>query len=207
MAPSDGKHVARIYQRLGAGYDKMSAALDRTAVSRMRTELIARATGDVLEVAVGTGANLRHYPRGVRLIGLDFAAKAVAAATARAKTLDLDWTPIVGDAGRVALGDGSVDTVVCTLGACTFARPDVVFEEMRRVLRPGGQVLFLEHVRPANTAARVALRAITPLTVAALGCHPDRDTVQTISAAGFTTEVLDRAIRGLFLSVRATPAS
>jgi ubiquinone/menaquinone biosynthesis C-methylase UbiE len=185
----------------------MSALLDRTAISRMRAELVARATGDVLEIAVGTGANLRHYPPGVRLTGLDFAAKAVTAASDRASTLDIDWTPVVGDAERVALADASADTVVCTLGACTFARPDVVFEEIRRVLRPGGQALFLEHVRPANRAGRAVLWAIKPLTVATLGCHPDRDTLQTIAAAGFTTEVLDRAIRGLFLSVRATPAS
>jgi ubiquinone/menaquinone biosynthesis C-methylase UbiE len=207
VAPSDGNDVARIYQRLGSGYDKMSALLDRTAVNRMRTELVARATGDVLEVAVGTGANLRHYPAGVRVTGLDFAAKALAAATKRAGPLSIEWAPVVGDAERIPLADSSVDTVVCTLGACTFARPDVVFGEMRRVLRPGGQALFLEHVRPANRAGRAVLRTITPLTVAALGCHPDRDTMHTLTTAGFTAEVLDRAIGGLFLSLRAAPAS
>ena len=206
VASSDGNDVARIYQRLGSGYDRMSTLLDRAAVNRMRTELIARATGDVLEVAVGTGANLRHYPAGVRVTGLDFAAKAVTAATRRARMLSMEFTPVVGDAEHVPLAEATVDTVVCTLGACTFARPDVVFDEMRRVLRPGGHVLFLEHVRAANRAGRAVLRAIKPLTVAALGCHPDRDTVQTLIAAGFTIEVLDRAMGGLFLTVRATPA-
>jgi ubiquinone/menaquinone biosynthesis C-methylase UbiE len=206
VAPSDGNDVARIYQRWGSGYDKLSALLDRAAVNRMRTELVARATGDVLEVAVGTGANLRHYPAGVRVTGLDFAAKAVAAATKRAGPLGIEWAPVVGDAERIPLADASVDTVVCTLGACTFARPDVVFGEMRRVLRPGGQALFLEHVRAANRAGRAILRTITPLTVAALGCHPDRDTLHTLITAGFTVEVLDQAIGGLFLSLRTAPA-
>jgi ubiquinone/menaquinone biosynthesis C-methylase UbiE len=211
VEPSDGAderpRVARIYQRLGVGYDKLSALLDRAAINRMRAELVARATGDVLEVAVGTGANLKHYPAGVRLIGLDFAPKALAAATKRAEALGIDWTPVVGNAEHVALGDSSVDTVVCTLGGCTFARPDVVFGEMRRVLRPDGQALFLEHVRAANPAGRAVLWAITPLTLAALGCHPDRDTVRTIAAAGFTTTPLDQAVGGLFRSVRATPSS
>jgi len=204
MAASDGTDVARKYQRLGGGYDKVAALLDRTAVNRMRAELIARTAGDALEVAVGTGVNLRHYPAGTRLTGLDFAAKAVSAATRRATTLGIDWTPLVGDAEAIALPDASVDTVVCTLAACTFARPEVVFGEIRRVLRPGGQVLFLEHVRPAGRPGRAMMRTIRPLTVAALGCHPDRDTVATIEAAGFTADVLDRAVGGLFLSIRAT---
>jgi ubiquinone/menaquinone biosynthesis C-methylase UbiE len=202
---AEGRDVARIYQRLGAGYDRMSAMLDRTAVNRMRSELLARATGEVLEVAVGTGANLRHYPAGTHVTGLDFAAKAVAAASERAGKLPLAWTPIVGDAERIGAADESFDTVVCTLAACTFARPEPVFAEIRRVLRPGGQALFLEHVRPAGRAGRAMMRSIRPLTAAALGCHPDRETVQSIAAAGFSTEILDRAIRGLFLSVRATP--
>ncbi len=205
MALSDGQDVARVYQRLGTRYDRVSAVVDRMAINRMRAELVARSTGDVLEVAVGTGANLRHYPAGARVIGLDFAAKAVDAASRRAGTLGLDWTPVVGDAEQVALDDASVDTIVCTLAGCTFARPEVVFAEMHRVLRPGGQALFLEHVRPANRVGRAALGAIKPLTVAALGCHPDRETVATIQSAGFTTDILDRAIRGLFVSIRATP--
>jgi SAM-dependent methyltransferase len=82
----------------------------------------------------------------------------------------------------------------------------VVFAEIRRVLRPGGQALFLEHVRPAGRTGRMAVRSIKPLTKAALGCRPDRDTVETITRSGFATEVLDRALRGLFVSVRAVPA-
>src|SRR6185295_4273440 len=114
----------------------------------------------------GTGANLRRYPAGVRVTGLDFAPKALAAASRRAGPLGAGWSPVVGDAERLPLDDASVDTVVCTLAGCTFARPERVFAEMRRVLRPGGQALFLEHVRPANRAGRVALRVLTPLTVA-----------------------------------------
>ncbi|MET7427172.1 class I SAM-dependent methyltransferase [Dactylosporangium sp. NPDC005555] len=207
MASDDTSDVARKYQRLGGGYDKVSALLDRTAVSRMRAQLVARATGDVLEVAVGTGANLRHYPPGVRLTGLDVAAKALRAASRRAGTLAVEWTPVSGDAARLPLADASVDTVVCTLAGCTFPSPDRAFAEIRRVLRPHGQALFLEHVRSASVAGRVVLRAVTPLTRAALGCHPDRDTVPAIAGAGFTIEVLDRAVGGLFLSIRATPTT
>lgn len=202
---ADGARVARTYQRLGAGYDRISSLLDRTAVNRMRAPLIGRASGDVLEIAVGTGANLRHYPAGTRLTGLDFAARAVDAATKRASTLDLDWTPLVGDAQRIPLPAASFDTVVCTLAACTFADPAAVVAEIRRVLRPEGQALFLEHVRAESATGRVLLRAVKPLTVAALGCHPDRDTVRTIAEAGFEPTILDRAAGGLFLTVSARP--
>ncbi len=205
MASDDTSDVARKYQRLGGGYDKLSALLDRTAVSRMRAQLVARATGDVLEVAVGTGANLRHYPPGIRLTGLDLAAKALTAASRRAQPLTLAWTPVIGDVARLPLADASVDTVVCTLAGCTFPNPDRAFAEIRRVLRPDGQALFLEHVRSTNPAGRAVLRAVTPLTRAALGCHPDRDTLRTIAKANLTPELLDRAVGGLFLSIRATP--
>jgi ubiquinone/menaquinone biosynthesis C-methylase UbiE len=208
VAPSngeDGRDVARIYQRWGARYDRMSALLDRMVVNRMRAELVGRATGDVLEVAIGTGANLRHYPPGVRIIGVDFATRALVRATARARGHGLDCLPVLADAHRLAVGTASVDTVICTLAGCTFTRPDVVFAELRRVLRPGGQALFLEHVRPAGWVGRAAVRAIKPVTRAALGCNPDRDTVHTIEAAGFTTEILDKGGRGLVVSLRATP--
>lgn len=199
------RDVAGIYDRLGAGYDRLSGLLDRTAVNRMRSDLLARARGDVLEVAVGTGVNLRRYPPGVRVTGLDFSAKALDVATTRAAEAEVDWTAVPADATAVPRPDGSFDTVVCTLAGCTFADPGAVFREMRRVLRPGGRALFLEHVRPANRAGAAALRAITPLTAAALGCHPDRDTVATIDRAGLGPVVLDRALGGLFVAVEATP--
>lgn len=207
MGGSAGRDVARIYDRLGSGYDRLSGLLDRTAVNRMRADLLARARGDVLEVAVGTGANLRRYPTGLRITGLDFSAKVLAVATQRADAAGLDWAPVLGDAEALPFADRSVDTVVCTLAGCTFVHPGAAFAEMRRVLRPAGRALFLEHVRPANRAGAAALSAITPLTVAALGCHPDRDTVDTIRASGFVTSVLERALRGLFVTVEATPAA
>lgn len=200
------QNVAAVYDRLGAGYDQFSALLDRTAVHRLRNELLARATGTVLEVAVGTGANLRRYPPGVRVIGLDFSATSLAAATRRADTAGLGWSPLLGNAQALPLATGSIDTVVCTLAGCTFADPGAAFAEMRRVVKRDGRALFVEHVRPANRPGAALMRAITPLTTAALGCHPDRDTVTTISSSGFVTRVLDRAVGGLFVAVEATPA-
>lgn len=200
------RNVAGVYDRLGAGYDRLSAVLDRTAVNRLRNQLLARATATVLEVAVGTGTNLRRYPPGVWVTGLDFSAPSLVAATRRADTAGIDWAPVRGDAQALPLADASVDTVVCTLAGCTFADPGAAFAEMRRVLRPAGRALFLEHIRPTSRAGAAVMRAITPVTTAALGCHPDRDTVSTINASGFTVRVLDQALGGLFVAVEGLPA-
>jgi ubiquinone/menaquinone biosynthesis C-methylase UbiE len=148
MGGSAGRDVARIYDRLGSGYDRLSGLLDRTAVSRMRADLLARARGDVLEVAVGTGANLRRYPTGLRITGLDFSAKALAVATERADAVGLDWAPVLGDAEALPFADRSVDTVVCTLAGCTFADPGAVFAEVRRVLRPADARCFWSTCAP-----------------------------------------------------------
>lgn len=197
--------VARIYDRLGAGYDRLAGVLDAVGVDRLRTDLLARATGAVLEIAVGSGVNLRHYPPGVRVLGLDLSGGALAAARQKAAGVGADLTGVRADAAALPVADGSVDTVVCTMAGCVFGDPGAVFAEVRRVLRPSGRLLLLEHVRPQGRVGRALVRGIKPVTVRAFGCHPDRPTVATVQAAGFATTVLDTAARGLFVVVEATP--
>jgi ubiquinone/menaquinone biosynthesis C-methylase UbiE len=199
------RDVARIYDRLGAGYDRLARLLDTTGVNRLRADLLARAHGDVLEVAVGSGVNLRRYPAGVRVVGLDLSTKALVAARSRAAEAALDFTAVRGDAAALPVPDASVDTVVCTLAGCVFPDPAAVFTEVRRVLRPAGRVLLLEHVRPRSPLGLAAVRVVKPVTTRVLGCHPDRPTVATVEAAGFTTTVL--ATTGPFVEFEAVPAA
>jgi ubiquinone/menaquinone biosynthesis C-methylase UbiE len=197
--------VAGIYDRLGAGYDRLSGLLSSVGVNKLRTDLLARVRGEVLEIAVGSGVNLRHYPDGVRVTGLDLSGRSLAAACARAGQDRVDFAGVRGDAGQLPVGDGSVDTVVCTMAGCVFPDPAAVFRDVRRVLRADGRFLLLEHVRPAGPVGLAMVRAIKPVTVRALGCHPDRPTVETVGEAGFDTRVLATAGRGLFVAVEAMP--
>lgn len=197
--------ISGIYDRLGAGYDRLARLLDSVGVNRLRADLLARASGEVLEIAVGSGVNLRRYPDGVRVTGLDLSGRSLAAARKRAGETGVEFAGVRADAAVLPIADDAVDTVVCTMAACVFDDPTAVFSEVRRVLRPQGRVLLLEHVRPAGRVGTAAVRAIKPVTIRALGCHPDRDTVATVRAAGFATELLATAARGLFVVVEATP--
>ena len=199
------RDVTGIYDRLGAGYDRLARLLDAVGVNRMRADLLTRATGEVLEIAVGSGINLRRYPDDVRVTGLDLSGRSLVAARKRAGQAGMEFTGVRGDAATLPVADAAVDTVVCTMAACVFTDPAAVFGEVRRVLRPQGRMLLLEHVRPAGRVGTALVRAIKPIMTRALGCHPDRDTVATVRAAGFATTVLATAGRGLFVVVEATP--
>ncbi len=156
-----------------------------------RARLLAGARGAVLEVGGGTGANLAHYRNVDRVTVVEpdpymrkkLGPKAVAAGV-----------PVeVSAAGAEALPfpNASFDTVVSTLVLCTVPDQALALGEIRRVLRPGGRLLFIEHVRAAGPTARWQDR-IEPLWGRLLGgCHPNRDTVAAIERAGFEIETFE----------------
>jgi ubiquinone/menaquinone biosynthesis C-methylase UbiE len=172
--------------------DRLNAGAERTWLGKRRADLVARATGQVLEIGAGTGANLAHY-RGVERV---LAAEPDPAMRTRLESrLDRATVPVeVSDAPAEHLGlpDASVDTVVCTLVLCSVADPDATLAELRRVLRSGGQLLVLEHVRGEGRRARWQDR-VTPLwRRVGAGCHPNRDTVAAIERAGFHLDHQER---------------
>jgi SAM-dependent methyltransferase len=157
---------------------------EKRGMARLRRELLADARGAVLEIGAGTGLNLPHYPTGLEQlvlaepgarmggrINLDRAPDGVAPRLERAPAEHLPFR------------DSSFDTVVSTLVLCTVGNPRRAVAEAARVLRPGGRLLFLEHVR-ADTPWRAAMqrRSVRPWAAFADGCQCDRDTLGTIAA-------------------------
>jgi len=185
-----------------AVYDPVLWAGEVSGMRKHRRDLLAMARGRTLELGGGTGLNLPYYPDDLdELILAEPAApmrkrleKAVRRRTRPATVLD---APAEG----LPLPDASLDTVVSTLVLCTVDRPDVVIDEIRRILRPGGRLLFLEHVR-ADSARLAAWqdRLEKPWRRFAEGCRCNRATVELIEAAGLTVE---RRIDGRW---RAMPA-
>ncbi len=192
-----------IYDALAERYDRWTALLEYTAIQQMRRRVVTRAEGRVLELAIGTGKNLAHYPRGCQVTGVDFSARSLATAAERAERLGLSFASHVGDVSALPFEDASFDSAVCTLAACTFDDPARVFAELRRVLRPKGQALLVEHVRPRGRLGRLFMDGITPLTVRLLGCHPDRETDATLAQAGFSLTSVEAAVSGLLLGIVA----
>jgi ubiquinone/menaquinone biosynthesis C-methylase UbiE len=140
--------LRRSYAREAPGYDRASDRFERWLLgTEHRGWACSRAEGDTLEVAVGTALNLPHYPSGVRLTGVDLSPDMLARAADRARRLGRRIELLEADAHDLPFADESFDTVVCTYALC--AVPDLVraLSEMRRVLKPGGRLVLVDHVR------------------------------------------------------------
>lgn len=171
-------------------YDPFVWVGERAGLSADRKNLLGHARGCTLEIGGGTGLNLAHYPDDLDEIVL---AEPDAAMRARmAKRLCRSSRPIRlidAAAEQLPLPDGSVDTVVSTLVLCTVDAPDVALREIARVLRPGGQLLFLEHVRSESpTLARWQDRLAGPWRRFARGCRCNRATAELMVTCGFTLD-------------------
>ena len=161
-----------------------------------RKEVIAEACGRVLEIGIGTGANLAHYGADVsELVGIepDVAMLERARQTATRLGLRVPLTLEVGDAQALHYPDESFDTVLMCLVLCTIPDPLLALREARRVLRPGGRIVFLEHVRsPDPTVAKWQDRLTPVWKVMACGCHLNRDTTALFREAGFRFQRIRR---------------
>jgi ubiquinone/menaquinone biosynthesis C-methylase UbiE len=195
MRRSRDNHEARPTKRehpiFAALYDPMRASMERRWMGVRRRRLLAGARGAVLEIGGGTGANLAHYRDVDRVIVAEpdpFMRKRLGQKLADARV------PVeVSAAGAETLPfpDGSFDTVVSTLVLCTVPDQEAALDEIRRVLRPGGRLLFIEHVRAEGATARWQDR-LEPLWGRLFGgCHPNRETVTAIEEAGFEIETFE----------------
>lgn len=152
LPPSDrtraNELVRQKFDEEAPGYDKEMDFWERYLFgSEHRAWACSRAKGDVLEVAIGTGLNLPHYPPGVHLTGVDLSAEMLALADARARDLRVRIDLKQADAQELPFEDRSYDTVVCTYALCSVPDVAAAVHEMRRVLRPNGRLILVDHVR------------------------------------------------------------
>lgn len=174
----------RYWDKQASGYDKAIAVWDRRMLGDSRQWACAQAEGNVLEVAVGTGLNLPHYPADATVTGVDLSEGMLDGARRRATTLDHPASLRQADAHDLPFTDGFFDTVVCTLGLCAIPDPDKAIDEMIRVLRPGGTLILVDHVESTNPVARVVQRLVDLVTVPMAGEHFRRRPYRTVTARG-----------------------
>lgn len=194
--------VRAIYDRQAASYDAVGGA---GRLETMRANLFGRAHGDVLELGVGTGATLAHYQNLRSLTGLDLSEKMLEKARARAVNLGFPVELRQADFQTLPFGDASFDTVSSSLGLCGIPDPALLFSEIRRVLRPSGRLLALEHIRPPNAILGIITDAINPVWDRIVGCHVNRPTLVLLERSGFKLTVLERQVLGALVSVIAEP--
>lgn len=194
---TETKRVRQIMDELAPGYDRQIRFPEKILLGDGRRWVCARARGDVLEIAVGTGRNLPFYPAGVTLTGIELSAAMLDLARARARQLGREVDLHTGDAQALPFPDQSFDTVVCTLALCTIPDEYKTIHEVRRVLRSGGQFLYLEHVRSPLLVVRAVQRALDGLAVRREGDHLLREPLEPLGAAGFEVLTVERSRLGL----------
>jgi ubiquinone/menaquinone biosynthesis C-methylase UbiE len=138
----------RQYAREAPKYDREMGFAERWFFgTEHRSWACSQAVGDTLEVAIGTGLNLPHYPLDVHLTGLDLSPEMLALAETAAKRMGRSIELVVGDAEGLPFVDRSFDTVVCTYGLCSVPDDAGVIIQMKRVLKPGGRLILVDHIR------------------------------------------------------------
>ena len=194
-AESEAKADAALGNRLSAAtYDPMLRWAERAGMRERRRQLLASAHGSVLELGAGTGLNLSHYPEGLDSLMLTEPERHMAKRLARrrdrlGRTAEIVRAP----ADALPFDDSSFDTVVSAMVLCTVPDLKAALDEVRRVLRPGGSLLFIEHVRSEDP--RLACwqdRLHGAWRSFADGCNANRSTVELLQRGGFTVTVTGR---------------
>lgn len=165
-----------------------------------RERALASATGRVLEVGIGSGENLSRYGVAVdEVIGLEPSPRLAAMARDAARAVAIPVTIEQAFAEEIPIDSRSIETVVMTWTLCSIAEPQRALAEIGRVLKPGGQLLFVEHGLAPDRRVRQWQRRLTPLWKRLVGgCHLDRDMPALIAEAGFKIERLSTGyMRGL----------
>lgn len=177
----------RLWEHRAGRYD-FGGHCEHVAIRNTRELLCGGARGRTLEVAVGTGRNLRYYPPQVKLTGLDLSPAMIARAKKKAEGLGRPITLVEGNAQRLPFTDLSFETVVCTLSLCTIPDQEEALREMHRVLVPGGRLLLVDHIEYTRMPLRLSERRRE---------HPRRLPREVAEEVGFEVGHHDRLFFGL----------
>jgi ubiquinone/menaquinone biosynthesis C-methylase UbiE len=175
-------------------------------VARQRKQLMSQARGNILDVACGTGLNFPFLPLASEVTAVDLSHRMLEIARKKATALGLNAQIKAMDAQKLDFADGSFDTVTSTLSTCTFPDPMRALQEMRRVCRPGGQILLLEHGHSSLPwIARFQDRHVYQHYQENAGCRWNQDPLDLVQAAGLKILKSRRAVLGIFYLIEAMP--
>lgn len=182
------------YPRFARRYVKISEALDRRGVADLRRKALQGIRGRVVEVGCGNGRNFAHYPLDVtEVVAVEPEGTLRACAERAAADASVPISVVAGHADDLPVEGGSFDAAVVSLVLCSVPDPVTALAEVRRVLRPGGEMRFGEHVRAENRVGAAVQDLVTPLSAKFdAGCRQNRDTEAAIRAAGFAMATLER---------------
>ena len=195
----DTADVRRTYRRMAKTYDRQMGFFEWLLFRGAREWATSHATGRTLEIGIGTGLNLPHYPAGVHVVGVDLTEQMLELASKRAAEFDLaDRVELrQGDVQALGLPDASVDTVISTFTFCAIPDPSAAAREVARVLRPGGLFVLAEHGRSTGRWITAVMRGIEKVTIRFDADHLTRDPRTYVEGAGFSVEQSQRSKLGI----------
>jgi ubiquinone/menaquinone biosynthesis C-methylase UbiE len=203
MSRDETERARNVMDAIAPKYDRQIGLFERILFAGGRAWVCSQARGRVLELACGTARNLPYYRDDVELTGVELSPAMLAIGRKRAAGLGHPAELLEGDAQDLDLPDESFDTVACTLGLCTIPDDRRAAAEAWRVLRPGGALLLLEHVRSPQPIVRGVQRLLDPLSVHFDADHLLRDPVDYLPGVGFEIDEVHRSKWGLVERLRA----
>lgn len=193
------------YNRIAFIYEYIDLPLELPYFRKWRKEALSSLSGKVLEVGIGTGRNLKYYPSRCSIIGIDNSKNMLGIAGEKAGSMK-NVTLLLMDAEHLNFPDNSFDYVVTTFVLCTIPDPVRALKEMRRVLKPSGELIALEHMYSSDPFISRFENLINPVLFFLLGDHTTRHTEKSIEEAGFTIqEMRNLAFMDVFRKIRAKP--
>jgi len=197
------ERVRAVQDKQASKYDRQISFFERILFGDGRAWVCSQARGKVLELACGTGRNLPFYPDHVEVIGIELSPQMLTIAQQRATELARPADLRLGDVQALDFPDESFDTVTCTLGLCTIPDTQAAASEAFRVLRPGGQLLLLEHVRSPAPIVRAGQRLLEPLAARFEADHLLREPLDYLPGVGFEIDEVRRSKWGIVERLRA----
>ena len=194
------------YNRIAFIYDFIEAPLEFLRIAAWREKLRNRIVGDkALEIGVGTGKNLPYYPSGVKITAIDFSRRMLSRARRKALRNNLPVKMLEMDAQQLAFSDHVFDTVFATFVFCSVPDPVLGLKELRRVCKPDGKLLLLEHVRPGNPVLGFLFDMLNPLVVRIMGANINRVTIENIKSAGWQIKIDQKLSSDIVRWIEAKP--
>jgi len=200
----DSLSIKKRYDRLAPYFDSLEAVMEGLFFKKWCNRLWAKAEGEhILEIGVGTGKNFDYYPHGARITAIDFSGKMLDIARHKKNRKQIDVDLHVMDVESLEFADNCFDTVIASFVFCSVPSPRKGLKELHRVLKPGGQIVLLEHVLSSRPLVARLMNLLNPLTVSLVGANINRQTIKNVQASGFSSIHVDSSSGDIIKLIQA----
>ncbi|MCH8319664.1 MAG: class I SAM-dependent methyltransferase [Acidobacteria bacterium] len=207
MTALSKKEITQSYNKYARWYDILEKIPELLGISRIRKNLFRKASGDVLEVAAGTGNNLRHYPEDCKITLIDLSRAMLKIASQKARKQRLEVSIQEMDAESLEFPDNAFDTVVDSLSLCTLTQPVQALREMARVCKPNGRILLLEHGRSSREGLARWQDKRADKHAKHFGCNWNRNILGLVGEANLEIVSSKLYCFGVFHAIEVKPTS